>query len=91
VVTSSTDGNELNASGLGRYIATISRMAEMHMFTAISASTSHVGSGRIIMKMMQTMSAASTRSLRCTMNCSVRCMRPLLMAGSRPLRGGAAG
>jgi hypothetical protein len=65
-VTSKTEGKEENASGLGKYIATISKVADKHILTAISASTSQVGKGKIIMKMMQTIKAASTRSLRFT-------------------------
>ena len=64
VVTSSTDGNDENASGDGRYMATISSVAEMVMLTPMSASTASVGSGRIIMKMMATIITARMMSLR---------------------------
>ena len=84
VVTSSTDGNDENANGLGRYIATISRIAEMHMLTAISTSISHVGSGRIIMKMMQTISAARTRSVRFATCRTTRCTRRATASIQRP-------
>ena len=69
VVTSKTDGNEENASGVGKYIATISKIADKHMLVAISASINQVGSGKIIIKMMQTISVARTRSLRLTTFC----------------------
>jgi hypothetical protein len=69
VVTSKTDGNEEKASGVGKYIATISKIADKHIFVAISASISQVGSGKIIIKMMQTINVASTRSLRLTTFC----------------------
>ena len=69
VVTNKTDGKDENASGVGRYIATISRIADRHIFVAISASISQVGSGKIIIKIMQTIKVASTRSLRLTIFC----------------------
>ncbi|CFP62558.1 Uncharacterised protein [Bordetella pertussis] len=87
VVTSRTEGNEENARGEGRYIATISRTADSVMFAPISTSTSVVGNGRIIMKTIATMSTASTMSLRLVASATARCRRRmdflLVMAGSR--------
>ena len=64
VLTNNTDGKLENASGDGRYIATINSMADTVMLTPISTSTSQVGSGRIIIKTIATSKTASTMSLR---------------------------
>src|SRR5690606_18233203 len=92
VVTSSTEGKDEKDSGEGRYMATISRMADSVMLVPISTSTSEVGSGRIIMKMIETIRTARTMSLRLVRILTARLSACCMEAGSAGIGGwGLAG
>jgi hypothetical protein len=64
VVTNNTEGKEENASGDGKYKATINSTAEIVMLMPMSTSTTQTGKGKIIMKMMATNMTTNTKSLR---------------------------
>lgn len=64
VVSSSTEGNDENATGEETYRATITRTTAALMLVAMSMSTSGVGMGSTIMAMVIITSPASITSLR---------------------------
>ncbi|SQA96501.1 Uncharacterised protein [Cedecea neteri] len=65
MVSSSTAGKVVNASGLGRYIAVMISRHETLMLTAISTSISPSGSGMISMNTTASAMKAPTTSERC--------------------------